>query len=71
MIYFFFLYLFGQKYMCYACFKLIGGWEGRKNLRAGIFWNKNLLGSRKQTTFFSGLIILHLEWSSSACMLNI
>ena len=39
--------------MFYACFTLIGGWEGRKNFKVGIFLNKNLLGwgYRKQTTF--------------------
>ena len=40
--------------MFYACFTLIGSWEGGKNFRVGIFLNKNLLGKgyRKQTTFF-------------------
>ena len=28
--------------MFYACFTLIGSWEGGKNFRVGIFLNKNL-----------------------------
>ena len=50
-------YFFGQKSVFYACFTLIGSWEGRKNFRVGIFLNKNLLGKgyRKQTTFVLGL----------------
>ena len=36
--------LFGHKCEFYACFTLIGSWEGDKNFRVGIFWNKNLLG---------------------------
>ena len=44
--------------MFYACFTLIGSWEGQKNFRVGIFLNKNLLGQcyRKQKTFFLGLM---------------
>ena len=38
----FFHYFFGQKCAFYACFTLIGSWEGGKNLRVGIFLNKNL-----------------------------
>ena len=30
--------------MFYACFTLIGSWEGSKNFKVGIFLNKNLLG---------------------------
>ena len=30
---FFFHYFFGQKCVFYACFTLIGSWEGRKNFR--------------------------------------
>ena len=41
---FFFHYFFGQKCVFYACFTLIGSWEGNKNFRVGIFLNKNLLG---------------------------
>ena len=42
---FFFLhYFFGQKCVFYACFVLLGSWEGRKNFRVGNFLNKNLLG---------------------------
>ena len=37
-------YFFGQKCVFYACFTLIGSWEGRKNFRVGILFNKNLLG---------------------------
>ena len=37
-------YLFGQKCVFYACFTLIGSWEGGKDLGVGIFLNKNLLG---------------------------
>ena len=37
-------YFFGQKCVFYACFSLIGSWEGGKNFRVGIFLNKNLLG---------------------------
>ena len=37
-------YFFGQKCVFYACFTLIGSWEGGKNFRVGIFLNKNLLG---------------------------
>ena len=37
-------YFFGQKCVFYACFTLIGSWEGGKNLRVGIFLIKNLLG---------------------------
>ena len=36
--------------MFYACFTLSGSWEGGKNLRVGIFWNKNF--------FFLGLSCL-------------
>ena len=39
--YFFLHYFFG---VFYACFTLIGSLEGEKNLRVGIFFNKNLLG---------------------------
>ena len=35
---------FGQKCVFYACFTMIGSWEGRKNFRVGISLNKNLLG---------------------------
>ena len=51
---FFLHYFFGQKCVFYACFTLIGSWEGEKNFMVGIFLNKNLLGYgyRKQTTFF-------------------
>ena len=31
-----------QKCVFYACFSLIGSWEGEKNFRVGIFLNKNL-----------------------------
>ena len=41
---FFFALFFGQKCVFYACFTLIGSWEGGKNFRVGIFLNKNLLG---------------------------
>ena len=34
----------GQKCVFYACFTLIGSWKGKKNLKVGIFLNKNLLG---------------------------
>ena len=37
-------YFFGQKCVFYACFSLIGSWEGDKNFGIGIFMNKNLLG---------------------------
>ena len=40
----FFHYFFGKKCVFYACFSLIGSWEGEKNFRVGIFLNKNLLG---------------------------
>ena len=40
---FFLHYFFGQKCVFYACFTLIGSWEGDKNFRVGIFLNKNLL----------------------------
>ena len=43
-IFFFLHYFFGQKFVFYACFSLIGSWEGEKNFRVGIFLNKNLLG---------------------------
>ena len=33
-----------KKCVFYACFTLIGSWEGGKNLRVGIFLNKNLFG---------------------------
>ena len=49
-------YFFDQKYVFYACFTLIGTWEGRRKFRVGIFLNKNLLGrvtGNKQ--LFSGL----------------
>ena len=42
--YFVLHYVFGQKCAFYACFTLIGSWEGGKNFRVGIFLNKNLLG---------------------------
>ena len=35
---------FGQKCVFYACFTLIGSWEGGKNFGVRIFLNKNLLG---------------------------
>ena len=35
---------FGQKCVFYACFTMIGSWEGGKNVRVGIILNKNLLG---------------------------
>ena len=35
-------YSLGQKCVFYACFILIGSWEGGKNFRVGIFLNKNL-----------------------------
>ena len=41
---FFLHYFFGQKSVFYACFTLIGSWMGDKNIRVGIFLNKNLLG---------------------------
>ena len=41
---FFLHYFFGQKCVFYACFWLIGSWEGEKNFGVGIFLNKNLLG---------------------------
>ena len=31
---------FGQKCVFYACFTLIGSWEGEKNISVGIFCNK-------------------------------
>ena len=37
-------YFFGQKCVFYACFSLIGSWEGEKNFRVGFLLNKNLLG---------------------------
>ena len=37
-------YFFGQKYVFYACFTLIGSWMGNKNFRVGIILYKNLLG---------------------------
>ena len=37
-------YFFGHKCVFYACFMLIGSWEGLKNFRVGINLNKNLLG---------------------------
>ena len=38
--------------MFHACFMMIDSWKDRKNVRAGIVLNKNLLGSgyRKQKT---------------------
>ena len=39
---FFFDYLLGPKCEFYACFTLIGSWEGRKNFGVGILLNKNL-----------------------------
>ena len=36
--------IFGQKCVFFACFTLIGSWEGGKNFRVGISLNKNLLG---------------------------
>ena len=43
-IFFFLHYFFGQKCVFYACFMLIGSWEGGKNFRVGIFLKINLLG---------------------------
>ena len=37
-----FALFFGQKCVFYAYFSLIWSWEGEKNFRVGIFWNKNL-----------------------------
>ena len=34
----------GQKCVFYACFMLIGSWEGGKNFRVGIFLKRKLLG---------------------------
>ena len=44
--------------MFYACFTLIGSWEGKKNFRVGNILNKNLLGLgyRKNKQLFLGLI---------------
>ena len=33
-------FFFGQKCVFYACFSLIGSWEGEKNFGVGIFWSK-------------------------------
>ena len=41
---FFLHFFFGQKCGFYACFTLIGSWEGGKKFRVGIFLNKKLLG---------------------------
>ena len=41
---FFLHYFLGQKCLFYACFTLIGSWEGITNFKVGIFLNKNLLG---------------------------
>ena len=41
--------------MCILCmFRLIGSWEGRKNLRVGIFLNKKLVrvGLQETNNFF-------------------
>ena len=41
---FFLHYFLGRKCMFYACFSLIGSWEGEKKFGVGFFLNKNLLG---------------------------
>ena len=43
-------HFFGQKCVFYACFTLIGSWEGGKNFSVGIFLNENLLGTGLQET---------------------
>ena len=35
---FFLHYFLGQKCVFYACFTLIGSWDGDKNFRVGIFF---------------------------------
>ena len=38
------MFILNEGSLFYACFTLIGSWEGGKNFRVGIFENKNLLG---------------------------
>ena len=47
-------FFLGQKCVFYACFTLIGSWEGEKNLRVGIFLNKKLVmvGLQETNNFF-------------------
>ena len=40
----FFFWFFWFKSVFYACFMMIGSREGWKNIKVGIFLNKNLLG---------------------------
>ena len=42
--------LFSQKCVFYACFTMIGSWEGSKNFRVGIFFNKKLVRVGLQET---------------------
>ena len=53
--------------MFYACFTLIGSWEGGKNFRVGIFLNKKLVrvGLQETNNFFLGLS----QGSKNACIL--
>ena len=39
--------------MFYACFTLIGSWEGKKNFRVWIFLNINLSGYGYKTLYIS------------------
>ena len=50
--------------MFHECSMLIGSWKGRKDLRVGIFFSKNLLG--KQTFLDPRLQTLALGQSSVA-----
>ena len=63
-------YFFGQKCEFYACFTLIGSWEGGKNLRVGICLDKNLVrvGLQEKNYFFRpNLHCLYQQWQHFHC----
>ena len=54
----YFHYFFGQKCEFYACFTLIGSWEGGKKIRVGIFFRPQqyILSSSTGSTFLLALV---------------
>ena len=56
--------------MFYACFTLIGSWEGGENFKVGIFLNKNLLGQgyTKKKTFFIDLMLYSTIVNACTCL---
>ena len=55
-------YFLGLKCVFYACFTLIGSWEGGKNFRVGFFLKKKIVRVGLQETnnfFFRPINIVH------------